>query len=254
MRSNTTLAWIVGVILVGSLMGCDRSAETTSVGEGLKAGVDLTSATNMAKEGEVIAFSVMGGDGTTTVHEYVMKNGGLEPIGDAPEMVLPETHEVGVIPVSVNGGSTYVHPAAQKRDRSPGGNVQWSPNQLESNVPGIQMDRTFRIETNAFVQHLRDQGRNVQAKQFETTGPSMATELTRLDIDGMAKVELYQFDDPRQLDAWYRVAYQLHESAGHDPEARIEVNGLTMVRFGDNVDAGIPQAFLDSPKAVLLEK
>ncbi len=254
MRRNTTLAWIVGVILVGSLMGCDRSAETTSVGEGLNAGVELTSATDLAQDGEVVAFNVMDGHGNETIHQYVKKNGKLEPIGDAPEMTLPEQHEVGVIPVSINGGSTYSHSATQERDRNPANNMEWFPNKVQSTVPKLQQDRSFRIETGSFVQQLENRGRLVRTKQFDTVGPSQAVELTRIQIDGNGTAELYQFDSPQALDAWYRVAYQLHESVGHDPEERIQINGMTMLRLGDNVDAEVPQAFLDSPKAVLLEK
>ncbi len=251
MKTFNTVAWTALIVLGVPLMGCDPIEGTsTEIGEGIKEQVELTSVTDMVEEGEVVSFNVKSGDGTVATHEYVVRNGELEPLGDAPEMTLPESHELGVIPVSINGGADYA-PSASTRGPGEASADSWTPSRLESGVPAIQVDRTFRVETDALVQQLRNQGRAVEATPFPETGPSRATELTRLEVDGLARAEVYQFDDAQALDAWYRVAYQLHESAGHDPDARIVISGMTMMRLGDHADGEIPEAFLATQRAAI---
>lgn len=252
MTTFKTASWTALLLLGVALVGCDPIEGTsTELGEGIKEQVELTSVTDMAEEGEVLSFNVKSGDGTVATHEYVVHNGALEALGDAPEMTLPESHEVGVIPVSINGGANY-RPAAATSGPGKAGIDSWTPSRLESGVPAIEVDRTFRLETDAIVLQLQSRGRNVEITPFESTGPSRATELTRLEVDGVARTEVYQFDDAQALDAWYRVAYQLHESAGHDPDARIVISGMTMMRLGDHVDDEIPQAFLATPRSTAL--
>ena len=203
----------------------------------------------------MVSFKVKNGRGEETIHEYVVRNGALEPIGDAPEMTLPSSHEVGVIPVSINGGgSTMSMPKAADREPVSGEGGSWAPSHLESGVPELAVDATFRVPTDDFVRQLQLRGRNVLSTPFAVTGPSRATELTRLEIDGIAEVEVYQFDRMQNLDAWYRVAYQLHESVGHDPDARIQINGMTLIRLGDNVDEDVVQAFLVSERTSLVNR
>ena len=248
MRTITTLAWAATVLLGVSLAGCDPVEGQTELAEDLKGQVELTPVQDMAAEGEVVSFTVKNGQGQQATHEYVVHNGQLEPIGDAPEMTLPESHELGVIPVSINGGSSYVSPASQDRGPSESVAGSWSPSGLQSSVPEIRVDSNFRIETGDFVRQLQVQGRNVETTPFATTGPSQATELSRLEIDGIVRAEIYQFDSAQNLDAWYRVAYQLHESVGHDPDERIRINGMTLLRLGDNADEEIAGAFLASER------
>jgi len=242
------LAWIAGGLLGVSMVACDQAEVGTTPVKELKGEVELTPLQDMAAEGEVIPITIKRGDGQESTHNYVMRNGELMPMGDAPDVDLPESHELGIIPASINGGSSYSAPTT--RDREPGAGLggDWSPSRLQSSVPEIQVDPSFRIETGSFVHQLQDRGRNVHATAFESTGPSRATELTRLEIDGIARAEIYQFDQVRDLDAWYRVAYQLHESVGHDPDACVRIHGMTLLRLGENADEAVAEAFLDSSR------
>jgi len=251
MTTHEMLARVAALLMVVSLAGCDPVQEPTTLGDDLTSNVELTPIQDLAAEGEVVSFTRKNGIGEETTHEYVVRNGVLEPIGDAPEMSLPESHEVGVIPVSINGGSAYTLPARTERKEVASSGGSWNPSELESGVPELSVDSTFRVHTADFVGQLELEGRNVQSTPFETTGPSRATELTRLEIDGIAAVEIYQFDSTQKLDSWYRVAYQLHESVGHDPDARIQIVGMTMLRLGDNADEDIVQAFLVTKRASL---
>lgn len=247
---HKTMAWLAGLLLVVSLAGCDQGSDPTTYDEDLKSLVELTRVQDLAEEGEVLAFTVKNGRGEESVHEYVVRNGALDPIGDAPPMNLPQSHEVGVIPVSINGGgATLSQPTAADRGQVSSNGGTWAPSQLESGVPALRLDTSFSVPTDGFVRQLQLRGRNVLSTPFPTTGPSRAAELTRLEIDGLAEVEVYQFDSTQNLDAWYRVAYQLHESVGHDPDERIRINGMTMIRLGENVDEDVVQAFLASQRA-----
>lgn len=250
MTTHKMMAWIAGLLLVVSLSGCDQGQDPTTYDEDLKSQVELTPVQDLAEEGEVLSFTVKNGRGEETVHEYIVRNGALEPVGDAPPMNLPDSHEVGVIPVSINGsGATLSQPTAADRGKVSSTGGTWAPAQLESGVPELRVDASFSVPTAGIVQQLQLRGRNVLSTPFPSTGPSQATELTRLEIDGIAEVEVYQFDSTRNLDDWYRVAYQLHESVGHDPEQRIRINGMTMMRLGDNVDEEVVQAFLAAQRA-----
>jgi hypothetical protein len=252
MTTYKTMAWIAGLLLVVSLAGCDQGQDPTTYDEDLKAQVELTPVQDLAVEGEVLSFTVKNGHGEETIHEYVVHNGALEPIGDAPPMNLPDSHDVGVIPVSINGsGATLSQPTAKDRGQVASTGGTWAPSHLESGVPELSVDSSFRVATDEFVRQLQLKGRNVSGTLLPTTGPTRATELTRLEIDGLVEAEVYQFDSPQNLDEWYRVAYQLHESVGHDPEARIRINGMTMLRLGDNADEEIVQAFLIAERTSL---
>jgi hypothetical protein len=252
MTTYKTMAWIACLLLVVSLSGCEQGQDPTTYDEDLKSQVELTPVQDLAEEGEVLSFTVKNGRGEESVHEYVVRNGALEPIGDAPPMNLPESHEVGVIPVSINGaGATLSQPTTKQGGSASGTGGTWAPSHLESGVPEISVDTSFRVPTSEFVVQLQTRGRNVTSSPFPTTGPSRATELTRLEIDGLVEAEVYQFDSRQNLDEWYRVAYQLHESVGHDPAERIRINGMTMLRLGDNADDEIVQAFMGTERVVL---
>jgi hypothetical protein len=243
---------MLGVLLAGALVqGCSTNSDEPGLDETIKDSVELTPVHASAKDGEIVSFTAHNARGEEQVFEYLVDGDRLVPQGDAPDLDDLDPATMGVIPAFFNGGAADT--AMPQRDVDPADlNVQpWNPQQIEAKIPAITIDRSFRVSTDSFVQQLNVAGRNVEMMRVQDTGPSNAAELTRMQIDGIAQAEIYQFDDIQALDMWYRVAYQLHQAAGQDPTERIQINGMTMLRVGDHVDSEVVQAFANSPRLQL---
>ncbi len=249
MRRPLTLSATVGVLLAGApLLGCSTTDDEPRLDDTIRDSVELTPVHADARDGEIVSFTAHNGRGEELVFEYLVDGDRLIPQGDAPDLGDLDPSTMGVIPAFFDGAAAETALPTRDVDPSDLAVQQWNPQQIDARIPPISIDGSYRVATDGFVRQLRSAGRHVEAMRAPNAGPSYAAELTRLQVDGMARAEVYQFDDVQALDMWYRVAYQLHEAAGQDPDEHIQIRGMTMLRLGDQLDDGVARAFADSPR------
>ncbi len=255
MKTTTKLRLLAATAVMGFLTsGCDRDAAPVSERDDsvIEPGaVELTPAHWQLEDGETATFDVTYADGTTKTHRYRYEGGALLPMGDAPDLGDLDPESVNYIPVSIDEDGSYTV-STTSGERSPGDSVvgdrDWVPRERELMIPALEVDATFRVDTGSFVEDIKRDGRTVIAQEREWSGASQAEQVTRVTIEDFGMAEVYQFDDPLMLEHWYRVAYQLHMSADHDPAEHIRVEGLTMLRTAEPMEEALSSRFHDAQR------
>lgn len=256
---RTSIFAILGLAMTltgGALIGCDRAVEEPDTDtEGAQA-ADASGAVQLSpvhwdyEEGQMVPIRATRPDGTVAFFQYQVVDGKLQPLYGAPDLEDLDPSTLGVIEVGTDGTAP---PAKEYIPSNAGGqtlqrSTDWVPAEIDSPVPPMQRDPSFRVRTDDFVAELQRDGHTVTRSSAPDTGPSMATELTRMTIDGEGKAEIYQFDDPVRLEAWYRLVYQLNTSLDIDPEQHCQVSGMTMLRTEQDLDLRVRDTFEATPR------
>jgi len=250
MRQITRTILSLSLLLGGAaLSGCgdratDDPAPTSASDQQLTEQVELVPAVERLEEGQVVSHQRTRQDGSEITHRYEKRNGELVPLDGGPALEATD-HELDVIPVTYGDGTggPVLPPRTVMDQDAEAAEVDWVVDDRQVEVPPITVDRSYRIATDTFVAKLREDGRSVEARQRDRAGASRAQEVTRVAVDGTGLAMVYQFDDPQTLEMWYRVTYQLHHSAGQDPDDHIRIEGMTMIRVTDKTDAAVLEQF-----------
>lgn len=257
MRQVTTL--FLGIsLLCGAGAGCDRPAdpEFGSPTDDVLDEVKLTPVheSTHLRDGEYFTYKAVGAGGRHILYRYRMEDGELVPINAGPELSVIEAQNLGVIPVQFGDGDGE---PLRRAAWSGGGSApadasrQWETQRTAVDIPRLQVDSSYRVQTTTYVEQLEQMGRTVQSREHQETGPSRAVALTEITIAGGGSAEVYQFDDATDLEVWYRFLHQFHESLGWETTSQIEVSGMTLLRTDPDFATDARQVFAGCSRTTL---